>query len=92
MGCCINDLKDKDVINITDAKKLGCVIDVEVDVCKGRLLAIIVPGEPRGLIFGRRDELRIPWERIVKIGNDTILVDLGNRCCEQIKSDKPKNL
>ena len=34
----------------------------------------------------------IRMKTIVKIGNDTILVDLGNRCCEQIKPDKPKNL
>ena len=79
MSCCINDLRDKDVININDGRKLGCVTDVDIDVCSGRLVAIMVPGESKGFIFGRCEDIRIPWERIVRIGNDTILVDLRNR-------------
>ena len=88
MGCCINDLRDKDVININDGRKLGCVTDVDIDICNGRLAAIIVPGESKGFIFGRCEEIRISWERIVRIGNDTILVDLKNRSCEQRPNDK----
>ena len=78
MGCCINDLRDKDVININDGRRYGCVSDVEIDISSGRLCAIIVPGESKGFIFGRCEEIRIPWDKIVRIGNDAILVDL--RC------------
>ena len=88
MGCCINDLRDKDVININDGRKLGCVTDVDIDVCNGKLVAIMVQGESKGFIFGRCEEIRIPWDRIVRIGDDTILVDLKTRICDPRPSDK----
>ncbi|MCL1859900.1 MAG: YlmC/YmxH family sporulation protein [Oscillospiraceae bacterium] len=74
MGCCINDLRDKEVINICDGRKLGCVDDVEVDIISGRLVAIIVPCDGRLFGFGRSKSLVILWECIEKIGDDIILV------------------
>ena len=88
MSCCINDLRDKDVININDGRKLGCVTDVDIDVCSGRLVAITVPGESRGFIFGRCEEIKIPWDRIVRIGNDTILVDMRGKLCDSKCNEK----
>lgn len=76
MGCCINDLRDKDVINICDGRKLGCVEDVEVDVNSGRLIAIIVPCDGRLFGFVRSKNLVILWDSIEKIGDDTILVKI----------------
>ena len=74
MGCCINDLRDKEVINICDGRKLGCVDDVEVDVISGRLVSIIVPCDGRLFGFGRSKSLVILWDCIEKIGDDIILV------------------
>ena len=76
MGCCINDLRDKEVINICDGRKLGCVDDVEVDVNSGRLVAIVVPCDGRLFGFGRSKNLVILWDSIEKIGDDTILVKI----------------
>ena len=45
MGCSINELKSKEVINVSDGKRLGFVKDIEVDTDDARLLAITVPGE-----------------------------------------------
>ena len=73
-GCCINDLRDKEVINICDGRRLGYVDDVEVDIVNGRLIAIIVPCEGKFLSFGKGRDVVVPWERIEKIGDDTILV------------------
>lgn len=78
MSCCINDLRNKDVINICDGKRLGCIVDVEVDVCSGRLVSVIVPGDDR-LFCLKRNEIRIPWDRIERIGDDAILVNLPLR-------------
>ncbi|MBE6685646.1 MAG: YlmC/YmxH family sporulation protein [Ruminococcaceae bacterium] len=83
MGCCINDLRDKEVINVNDGRKFGCVIDVEIDTCSGRLLAIIVPGESKGLFFSRADDIRIPWDKIVRIGDDTILINVQCRLTKE---------
>ena len=78
MSCCVSDLRNKDVINICDGERLGCVVDVEVDVCNGRLVSIIVPGDCRLFCF-KQNRLCIPWDRIERIGNDAILVNLPVR-------------
>ena len=89
MSCCITELRDKDVVNVNDGRKLGCVTDVEIDICTGRLVAIMVPGESRGFFFGKCEVIRIPWDRIVRIGDDTILVDLRQgSSCECHKPEK----
>ena len=77
MGCCVNDLRDKEVINICDGRRLGCVDDVEIDVSSGRLVAIIVPCDGRLFGFGRSRNLVILWDSIEKIGDDTILVKIN---------------
>ncbi|MCL2095522.1 MAG: YlmC/YmxH family sporulation protein [Oscillospiraceae bacterium] len=76
MGCCINDLRDKEVINICDGRKLGCVDDVEVDIVSGRLISIIVPCDGRLFGFVRSKSLVILWDSIEKIGDDIILVKI----------------
>ena len=76
MGCGLNDLRNKDVINVCNGKCLGPVCDVEVDVCTGRLTAIFVPASNKLISFGKTKNLRIPWCDINKIGVDTILVTL----------------
>ena len=79
MSCCINDLRDKEVINICDGKKLGCVDDVEVDVNNGRLVSIIVPCDGKLFGFGKSRNLVILWDSIEKIGDDTILVKIDTK-------------
>lgn len=72
-----SDLRCKEVINVCDGGRLGCVTDLELDLCTGTILAIIVPGEGRLLgLIRPRDGLVIPFCRIQKIGEDVILVDL----------------
>lgn len=75
-----SDLKQKEVINLTDGRRLGFVSDVEIDLDTGKIDAIIIPGSGRlfGLI-GKDNEFIIPWEKINKIGEDIILVDLDER-------------
>lgn len=73
---CISDLKLKEVINVIDGKRLGTITDIEIDIETGRLTAIVVPGAGKFLgLFGRNEDIVIPWERINKIGFDVILVE-----------------
>ena len=37
------ELREKEVINLCDCKRLGCVGDVIINMCDGCLEAIIVP-------------------------------------------------
>lgn len=84
--CCVEDLAQKDVINIIDGRRLGFVGDVEIDVCDGKVVSLIVYGRARlwGLL-GREDDLVVPWCNIQKIGDDAILVN-----CEPACRPKPK--
>ncbi|HWR43249.1 YlmC/YmxH family sporulation protein [Sporomusa sp.] len=73
------DLKLKEVINVIDGKRMGNITDIEIDVESGRLTAIVVPGVGKFLgLFGRNEDVVIPWDKINKIGMDVILVEAGN--------------
>ena len=70
------DLRQKEVINLSDGMRYGFVSDVEISIDNGKILAVIVPGPGRVLgVFGRDQEYYIPWDKITKIGDDIILVD-----------------
>ena len=70
------DLRQKEIVNISDGARYGFVSDMEIDTVEGTIKALIVPGPGRVLgVFGRDQEYRIPWEKIQKIGDDIILVD-----------------
>ena len=71
------DFKHKEVINITDAKKLGYVQDVTADLKSGVITSIIVPGTNKMFnIFSSNNEIVIPWEKIKSIGDEVILVEI----------------
>ncbi len=76
LNCSINELKTKEVINISDGARLGYVSDVEINLADGRLTAIIVPGAYRLMGFlGKEDDIIIKWENIKKIGDDIIIIE-----------------
>ena len=71
------DFKHKEVINITDGKRLGFVQDVTADFKTGTITNIIVPGNNKFLnIFSTGNDVVIPWNSIKTIGDDVILVEL----------------
>ena len=53
-NCCLNDLFRKEVINIDTGNRYGFVCDVEVNVCTGRISAIILYGKNKFWGFGVR--------------------------------------
>ncbi|MBE3597677.1 MAG: YlmC/YmxH family sporulation protein [Limnochordaceae bacterium] len=72
-----SELRSKDVINIADGRKLGNLYDLDVDVETGRIRSLILPAGGRGGWFRARErDVEIPWQDIVRIGVDVILVDL----------------
>ncbi len=70
------EFRQKEVINITDASRLGFVSDVEVSMEKGEIEAIIVPGRTKLFNFGKSGDYNISWDKIKRIGEDLILVEL----------------
>ncbi len=84
MCCKIADLKNKQVVCVSDGCVLGFVSDVEFDIEKGCLTSIIIYGRPKFFgLFGREDDIRILWKDISVIGNETVLVN-----CAEIFKDK----
>lgn len=72
-----SDMRVREVVNIVDGRRLGVIDDVEIDLDNGRITAIVIPGGGRFLgFFGKNDEYIVPWEKIRRIGVDTILVEL----------------
>ena len=70
------DFKQKEVISITEGKIVGFVVDVQADFTTGEINAIIVA--KTGKLFNSlmsKNRITIPWEKIVKIGEDVILVE-----------------
>ena len=77
MGAKGLDFKHKEVINITDGKRLGFVQDVTANLESGTITSIIVPGSNKVFnIFSSSNDIIIPWEKIKCIGDDVILVEI----------------
>ena len=68
------DLKEKEIINIYDGKKIGRIIDVLFDIESGVVRGIVVPAEKK--LFRKGEDIFIPLEKLKKIGDDVILVKL----------------
>lgn len=71
------DFKSKEVINISDGKRLGFVQDVCADLETGKITSIIVPGGNKILnMFTSENDIVITWDKIKCIGDDIILVEM----------------
>lgn len=70
-------MQAKEVINICDCKKIGCVTDLIIDECKGCIEAVVIPKCSKFCgLFGDGDEYVIPFKCIERIGPDIILVEI----------------
>ena len=77
MKCKISEMRDKQVVCVNSGVALGPVCDVMFDTVNGTLTDVIVFGRPKYLgLFGRTDDIIIPWCEIKVIGPDTILVGI----------------
>lgn len=76
-----SELRDKEIINICDGRRLGYVCDAELkfpgDGGPALLVALIVPGPARFFgLFGREPDFLIPVDCITRMGADIILVEV----------------
>lgn len=81
--CTFSELRKLEVINLCDGSRMGCISDVEFDLCLGNITAIMVPKKTDFSDLFKRDRcrnLRIPWCQIERIGDETILVRYEEAC------------
>ncbi|GEN86580.1 YlmC/YmxH family sporulation protein [Oceanobacillus sp. FSL W8-0428] len=72
----LSELQIKELIVMDDGTRLGHIIDLEIDGRTGRVIAIIAEGKgKKSGMFAKAGELFIAWEKIVRIGEDVILVE-----------------
>ncbi len=87
MICRIDELKNKQVVCVKDGGVIGFVSDVELDTTTGRLISIIIFGRFKFFgLFGKEEDIVIPWQDIKVIGGETILVNTESTLFLQEKS------
>jgi YlmC/YmxH family sporulation protein len=87
----ISEFQVKDVVSISDGRKLGNVGDIDINLDTGKIESIIVGGSGKILgFFGKEEEFIIPWSNIVKIGADVILVRFRDQNYMQQQLSEPK--
>lgn len=92
MSAKFTELHCKEVICISDGRRLGFIEDVMIRLPCGEVTAIVVPG--RCKLFGLgapRDDFVIPWSNICRIGPDIVLVDVQPESCRVLRG-RPKLL
>ena len=88
------ELRCKEVVNISDGKRLGHIIDIVFDLPSGQIKGLVVPMDSRGFnLFKQSQQAFIPFEQICKIGEDTILVDIrdNRQNCNSYILSAPNN-
>lgn len=70
------ELKRKDIVSISDGRKLGRIVDLVFSASSGKVQGIVAPYGKKFLFF-RSQEVYIPYCNIKTIGEDIILVDIS---------------
>jgi YlmC/YmxH family sporulation protein len=71
----VTEFQVKDVVNVSDGKRLGNIEDFEINLNTGKIEAVVIGSSGKVLgFFGKEEEVVIPWRNILKIGEDVILV------------------
>ncbi len=81
----LSEISSKDVIDDEDGTRLGKIADAEIDVATGKILNVNIYRSFKFLNwFNNKDVIQIPWNNIIKIGNDVIIVENRQKRKEDI--------
>ena len=71
-----SSLQEKEVINICDGKRLGCVCDLELDIVTGKICTLVIPEDGgKWNFFGKELAFFVPLRCIRRIGDDILRTD-----------------
>ncbi|MDB1126764.1 YlmC/YmxH family sporulation protein [Clostridioides difficile] len=75
----VSDIMEKEIINVKNGKRMGFIIDIDMDIHEGKVVSFTIFGDGSRSFFSRGgDEEVIFWNDILKIGCDTIIVNIGS--------------
>ena len=70
------ELRTKQVVNVIDGKALGRIVDIVFSKEGSRVIGFVVPGDKIFKIFNKKGDLFVPYDKIVRVGIDVVLVEL----------------
>lgn len=74
----LSELQRKDIINVNNGKRIGRIIDAEIDETNGNLKKLLIePNRYIRSVFRDDRDIKITYSQIKKMGEDVILVDLS---------------
>ena len=73
----VSELRQKEIINVRTGKRLGNIMDLDIDTRSERIVSVTMPhsGARFSLLSKPDNDVSISWEQIKKIGDDVILVE-----------------
>ena len=71
------NLRNMEVIEITSGAKLGFIKDLKVDCSEFKIISLLLPNQKMSW-FSKNDFIEIPWEKVLKVGIDVILVEASD--------------
>ena len=80
----LSDIEEKDVINVVTGERIGFVSSLRIDTNSGQIIAITVQPSMKFVSFFSKDEASVvvPWNQILKIGEDVIIVNVAQHLNE----------
>ena len=77
----LSKLGGKEIVNLNDGGRLGVInnSDLIIDIESGKIVSFLVPDKNQFKIFGEKDEIKIPWESVKKIGEDMMIIEFNNK-------------
>ena len=77
MKCTLNDIRNKEIINIRSGSKLGYADDIEFDTSDMTVRSFVVGGRYRWFgLLGKDEDIIVKCKDIEIIGTDTILISV----------------
>lgn len=75
----VSDIMEKEIINVKNGKRMGFITDIDMDINDGKITSFTITGDGGRGFFSRGSEGQvILWSDILKIGCDTIIVNIGS--------------
>ena len=70
----VNAISSMEVVDISTGSKLGYVRDYKVELSTNKVVSLFLPSTSK-VWFAKEEDIEIPWEKVIKIGVDVLIVD-----------------
>lgn len=75
MICSLENMRNKEVIDILTGERLGYIDDVEINLDTSNVIALVIYGREKLFgLFGKEDDIIIPCNEIKVVGDDVLLI------------------